>query len=56
MKKYEVWVIFSGCEKYVVEAESPAEASEIAMEKADAFDCDTWDYDAENPYEIDEED
>ena len=56
MKRYEVWVNFSGCEKYVVEAESPAEAREIAVEKADVFDCDTWDYDAEDPYEIDEED
>ena len=56
MKRYEVWVNFSGCEKYVVEAESPAEAREIAMEKADAFDCDCWDYDADDVYEIDEED
>ena len=56
MKRYEVWVNFSGWEKYIIEAESSAEAREIALEKADAFDCDEWDYDADNVYEIDEED
>ena len=56
MKQYEVWVSFSGCAKYVVEAESPAEAGEIAVEKADVFDCDCWDYDADEVSEINEED
>ncbi len=56
MKKYEVWVNFSGCAKYVVEAESSAEAREIALSEADAFDCDEWDYELDEVSEIDEED
>jgi hypothetical protein len=51
MKTYTVWVNFSGCAKYTIEANSEDEAREIAMEDADAFDCDAWDYDVAESYE-----
>lgn len=44
---YKVWVNFSGCERYEIEANSPDEARDIAIEQADIHDCLEWDYEAE---------
>lgn len=45
MKTYTIWVNFSGCARYEVEANSAEEACDIAIEEADIFDCCAWDYD-----------
>ena len=42
--KYKVWISFSGCAAYDIEADSEDEARDIAMEEADPFDCDAWDF------------
>lgn len=44
---YEVWVTFSGCAKYEIEASNAEEARNLAVEQADPYDCEQWDYDAE---------
>lgn len=44
---YEVWVNFSGCAKYEIEASSEEEAKDLAIEQAEPYDCDEWDYEAE---------
>ena len=44
---YKVWVSFSGCACYEVEANDEDEARDIAIEMADIYDCLEWDFDAE---------
>jgi hypothetical protein len=48
MTRYKVWICFSGVVAYDVEANSEDEARDIAMEQADAFDCDSWDYEVDS--------
>lgn len=48
MAKYKVWISFSGCAAYDIEADSAEEASNIAMEEANANDCEEWDYDVDD--------
>lgn len=43
MAKYKVWISFSGCAAYDIEADSEDEARDMAMEEADTLDCDSWD-------------
>lgn len=45
MKTYKVWVSFNGCALYEVEANDRDEARDIAMDMADPFDCEEWDFD-----------
>lgn len=45
MKTYVVWVNFSGCARYIVEADSEDDAYDAAISMADVTDCDEWDYD-----------
>ena len=44
MAMYKVWINFSGCASYEVEAESENEAIDKAMSEAEVSDCDEWDY------------
>lgn len=44
---YKVWVTFSGCACYEVEASDEDEARENAIQQAEPFDCDAWDFDTE---------
>ena len=44
MATYTVWISFSGCASYEVEAESEDEAIDMAMNMAEVSDCDDWDY------------
>lgn len=55
MAKYEVWIKFSGCAVYYVDASSEEMARAIAMDEADSFDCDVWDIDVDD-VEIEEDD
>jgi hypothetical protein len=54
MAKYKVWISFSGCAAYDIDADSDEEARNIAMEEADADDCDEWDYDVDDVAEDDD--
>ena len=54
MAKYKVWISFSGCYGYDIEADSEEEARNIAIEEADANDCDSWDYDVDDVEEDDD--
>ena len=55
MKQYKVWVSFSGCAAYYVEADSEEEARDIAITEADTTDCDEWDYDVDSVEDEEEE-
>lgn len=44
---YRVWVSFSGGAYYDVEANNESDARSIALEEADPFDCQEWDFDTE---------
>jgi len=55
MAKYKVWINFSGCAAYDIEANSPSEAQDIAMEEADISDCDSWDFDIDEVEDEDED-
>ena len=44
---YKVWINFRGCAMYEVEADSEDEARDAAIEMADPFDCDEWDFDTD---------
>lgn len=48
MAKYKVWISFSGCAAYGIEADSEDEARDMAMEEADISDCDSWDFDIDD--------
>ena len=48
MAKYKVWIRFSGCYGYDVEADSEEEARDIAFRESDINDCDEWDYDVDD--------
>ena len=43
MAKYKVWISFSSCVAYEIEADSRKEAQEKAMENAKPNDCEKWD-------------
>lgn len=55
MAKYKVWINFSGYAAYDIEADSPSEAQDIAMEEADISDCDSWDFDIDEVESEDED-
>ena len=48
MAKYKVWISFSGCAAYDIEADSEDEARDMAMEEADTSDCDSWDFEVDD--------
>lgn len=48
MPKYKVWISFSGCAAYDIEADSEDEARDMAMEEADTSDCDSWDFEVDD--------
>ena len=56
MAKYKVWINFSGCCCYEIEADSEEEACEIAMADSNVDDCDEWDYDVDSVEPGEEED
>lgn len=56
MARYKVWINFSGCAAYDIEADSEDEARDIAMEEADESDCDSWDYDVDDVISDDDDD
>ena len=45
MKEYVVYAYFTGCQRIVVQADSEAEALDIAEETADPFDVGEWQLD-----------
>lgn len=45
MKKYKVFICFSGCAEYEIEANSRDEAIDMAVDMADVTDCECWDID-----------
>ena len=47
MATYKVWVSFSGCACYDVVADSEDEARDNALEIADPYDCEQWDFDTD---------
>lgn len=53
MARYTVWISFSGCAAYDIEADSEDEARDIAIEEADVNDCDEWDYSVDDIEEDD---
>ena len=55
MNCYEVWVSLCGATKVTVYANSEEEARELAIEAADPFDIDQWDFDAEEIIPVDDE-
>ena len=56
MARYRVWIQFSGCAAYDIEADSASEAGDIAMKKADVIDCDSWDYSVDDVVSDDDND
>ena len=54
MAKYKVWINFSGCAAYDIEADSEDEARDMAIEKAEPFDCDSWDYEVDEVEDSDD--
>jgi hypothetical protein len=45
MQEYRIWVDIRGGYYTTIEAESLSDALDFALDRADATNCDEWDYD-----------
>lgn len=51
--RFEVWVTMGAAVRVIVEADSEEEARDLAIETADPFDVDGWDFDVDEINPID---